>query len=145
MTRVDTRSQQDVSIKISKNSPNLCHFIAVISIAALVAITYFVVNKPKGSLGNPSDQYVVKNIPKFYTRLEAIDPEERDVFQGFRTSFLPHDEIVLTRKDGKGKKEVYEGNLTSDIFIWGGPETANNAPTRVKRMNNFSFTARDPE
>ncbi|KOB70115.1 Endothelin-converting enzyme 1 [Operophtera brumata] len=144
MTRVDTRSPRDVSIKISKNSANLCRLITAISIAALVAITYFVVSKPAGSLGDPSDQYVVKNIPKIYTRLETIDPEERDVFQGFRTSFLPHDEIILTRKNGKGKKEMHEGNVTSDIFIWGVLETENNAPTRVKRMSNFTFTARDP-
>lgn len=140
MTRGDTRSPQDVSIKTSKNSANLCRFVAVVTLAALVAITYFVVNKSGDSLGDPSDQYVVKNIPKIYTKLEEIDPEERDLFQGFRTSFLPHDEIVLTRKDGKARKEVYEGNLISDIFKWDNSETENNEPTRVKRMSNFTFT-----
>lgn len=143
MTRVDTQSPQDVSIKTSKNSANLCRFIAVIALVALVVITYFVVNNSGESLGDPSDQYVVKNIPKTYTRLEAVDPEERDVFHGFRTSFLPHDEIFLTRKDGKARQAEYEGNLTNDMFIWGGPENENNEPTRVKRMSNFTLTVRD--
>lgn len=144
MTRVDTRCSQ-VSIKQNQNSANLCRFLSAIVITLIVTVTYFLVNKPDDSLGDPSDQYVVKNIPKTYTRLESIDPDERDVFQGFRTSFLPPEEIVLARRDTKTKGEVYEGNVTSDIFIWGRSDADSKEPTRVKRMSHFTFTSDDSE
>lgn len=105
----------------------------------LFAITYFVVYRPGDSLGDPSDQYVVKNIPKIYTRLETVDPEERDVFEGFRTSFLPHDEVVLTKKY-RERRETFD--RPSD-FLWGVIENENNEPGRVKRMTNLSVTDED--
>lgn len=116
----------------------------VVTFAALVAAAYFVIRRPD-SLGDPSDQYTVQNIPKIYTRLEGVDPEERDVFQGFRTSFLPPEEIVLARRDSKTKREIYEGNVTSDILIWGTSGKLHGTPTRVKRMSHFTFTSQDYE
>lgn len=144
MTRTDTQTSQVASVKTRQKSANFCRFTPVIALATLIVITYFLIKKPEDSLGDPSDQFVVRNIPKIYTRLEGIDPDERDVFQGFRTSFLPPEEIVLAHKNSKSKHEVYEGNVTSDIFIW-GPEENHMEPTRVKRMSHFTFTSQDYE
>ncbi|KAM3959234.1 LOW QUALITY PROTEIN: neprilysin-4-like [Aphomia sociella] len=141
MPRVDTRCPpQTLTIKSSRKSGNFWRFLSVIAIAALLVATYFVLKKPD-SLGDPSDQFVVKNIPKVYTKLEGVEPEERDVFQGFRTSFLPPEEIVLARKHSK--REIFEGNVTSDIFIWGSSDNKHATPTRVKRKSHFTFTSED--
>ncbi|XP_028169765.1 neprilysin-4-like [Ostrinia furnacalis] len=141
MTRVETRCPPQTIIK--QNHANLYRFLSVIIIAGLTAATYFVVKRPADSLGDPSDQYVVKKIPRVYTKLEGVDPEEREVFQGFRTSFLPHEEIVLARTHSKAKKEIYEGNVTSDILIWGSSDKQHGTPTRVKRRSHFTFTSQD--
>ncbi|KAJ8728307.1 hypothetical protein PYW08_016692 [Mythimna loreyi] len=145
MTRVDTRiPSQTVSVKSSAKSATFCRFISVVTLAAFVAVAYFLIKRPNDSLGDPSDQYTVKNIPKVYTRLEGeVDPEERDVFQGFRTSFLPPEEIVLARSNANSKREYYEGNVTSDILIWGSSDKQHATPTRVKRMSHFRFTSQD--
>lgn len=147
MTREETRIlTQTVSVKSSAKSATFCRFISVIIFAAFVAITYFFIRRPYDSLGDPSDQYIVKNVPKVYTRLEGeADPEERDVFQGFRTSFLPPEEIVLARSTANSKREFYEGNVTSDILIWGSSDKQHATPTRVKRLSHFTFTSEDYE
>ncbi|XP_047024708.1 neprilysin-4-like isoform X1 [Helicoverpa zea] len=144
MTRVDTRiPPQTVSIKPRAKSANFCRFFSVVAFAGLAAVAYFIIKRPGDALGDPSDQYTIKNIPKIYTRLEGVDPEERDVFQGFRTSFLPPEEIVLARSNSKSKREIYEGNVTSDILIWGASDKQHGTPTRVKRMSHFTFTSQD--
>ncbi|CAH0579415.1 unnamed protein product [Chrysodeixis includens] len=143
MTRVDTRTPlQTVSIKSRHRSANFCRFFSVVAFAAFAAAAYFLFRRTSDSLGDPSDQYTVKNIPKIYTRLEGVDPDEREVFQGFRTSFLPPEEIVLAR-NSKAKRETYEGNVTSDILIWGTSDKQHGTPTRVKRMSHFTFTSQD--
>ncbi|CAG4961168.1 unnamed protein product [Parnassius apollo] len=100
-------------------------------------------NGSVNSLGDPSDQFSVKYIPQTYTKLEGIDPDERDVFQGFRTSFLPAEDIVLARKNSKSKRELPEESLTGDTFIWGNLDNKYETPTRVKRKSNFSFSSKD--
>ncbi|XP_026752063.2 neprilysin-4-like isoform X2 [Galleria mellonella] len=143
MPRVDTRcAPQSLSIKSSKKDGHFWRFLSVIFIAAFLVASYFVLKKPD-SLGDPSDQFVVKKIPKIYTRLEGVDPEERDVFQGFRTSFLPPEEIILAKTHSKAKREIFEGNVTSDIFIWGSSSKKHATPTRVKRRSHFTFTSED--
>lgn len=144
MTRVDTRPLQTVTIKSRSKSANFCRFCSVIALAAIAAAVYFIFKRPIESLGDPSDQYTIKNIPKIYTRLEGVDPEERDVFQGFRTSFLPPEEIVLARSHSDRKREVFEGNVTSDIMIWES-NRRRVTPTRVKRMSRFTLTSQDYE
>ncbi|XP_022831252.1 endothelin-converting enzyme homolog [Spodoptera litura] len=144
MTRVETRfPPQTVTVNSRTKRANFCRFLSVIAFATLLAVTYFLIRRPIDSLGDPSDQYTVKNIPKIYTKLEGVDPEERDVFQGFRTSFLPPEELVLARSNAKSKREVYEGNVTSDILIWGSSGKQHGTPTRVKRMSHFTFTSQD--
>lgn len=120
-----------------------CRSTVLIIVATLIVISYIILKKPDDYLEDPSDQYVVRSIPKLYTKLEGIDAEERDVFQGFRTSFLPHEEIVLARRDTSSKKEFYEGNVTSDIFIWGSTDKQNQSPTRLKRTSRFTFSSQD--
>lgn len=144
MTRVETRCPPQ-AVSINAKHAHLYRFLSVIAIAAIVAVAYFIIKKPEDSLGDPSDQFVVKNIPRIYTKLEGVDPEEREVFQGFRTSFLPHEEIVLARTHSKEKREIYEGNVTSDIFIWGSSDKQHGKPTRVKRRSHFKFTSQDYE
>lgn len=144
MTREGTQISEVFSVKTRQKSASFFRFASVITLAILLVVTYFLISKPDDSLGDPSDQFVVKNIPNIYTRLEGDDSDERDVFQGFRTSFLPPEEIVLARKNTEPKREVYEGNVTSDIFIWGS-EAAHKEPTRVKRMSHFMFTSQDYE
>jgi hypothetical protein len=143
MTRVETRCPSQVISKPQR--ANLYRFLSVIAFSAAVATAYFVLKKPVDSLDDPSDQYVIKNIPKVYTKLEGVDPEEREVFQGFRTSFLPPEEIVLARTNSKAKREVYEGNVVSDILIWGNADNKHATPTRVKRRSHFTFTSQDYE
>lgn len=120
-----------------------CRSTILIIIATLIVIIYIILKKPDDSLDDPSDQYVIRSIPKLYTKLEGIDAEERDVFQGFRTSFLPPEEIVLARRDTGSKKEFYEGNVTSDIFIWGSTDKQSLSPTRLKRTSRFTFSSQD--
>ncbi|XP_049869437.1 neprilysin-4-like isoform X2 [Pectinophora gossypiella] len=143
MTRVDTRNpQQNLAIRInSKSTPNSCRYPWVVALATFVVVIYFAVQKP-GESTDDSTEFDVRNVPRMYSKLEAVDPEERDVFQGFRTSFLPPEEIVLARKKAKGRKEFYEGNMTSDIFIWGS-SGHQATPTRVKRMSHFSFSSQN--
>lgn len=146
MTRVDTRSPpRIITIKTNPKSANFCRFLTIVVSACFLPIIYFIVKRPDYSLGDPSDQFVVKNVPNVYTRLEGVDPDERDVFQGFRTSFLPPEEIVLARSQSSSKKEVFEGNVTSDILIWGSSDKQHATPTRVKRMSHFTFTSEDYE
>ncbi|XP_075973794.1 neprilysin-4-like isoform X2 [Anticarsia gemmatalis] len=145
MTRVDTRSPQTVTIKLRPKRANFCRFCSVIAFASFAIIAYFIIKRPIESLGDPSDQYIVKSIPKIYTKLEGVDAEDRDVFQGFRTSFLPPEEIVLARKHSDFKREVYEGNVTSDILIWNTEGKQHGTPTRVKRMSRFTFTSQDDD
>ena len=147
MTRVDTRiPSQTVSVKTSAKRASFCRFFSVVIFAALVAGAYYLIRRPHDALGDPSDQFTVKNIPKVYTQLEGeVDPEERDVFQGFRTSFLPPEEIVLARSNANSKREYYEGNVTSDILIWGSSGKKHETPTRVKRRSHFRFTSQDYE
>lgn len=141
MARVDTRIQTTAKPK----SANICKFLLIIGLTTFVAAAYFISKRPLDALGDPSDQFIVKSIPKRYQRLEGIDPEERDVFHGFKTSFLPPEEVFLSRRDLDSKGEIYEGNLTSDIFIWDNEAKNHNAPTRVKRRSHFTFTSHDYE
>lgn len=120
-----------------------CRSTIVIIIATIIVISYVILKRPDDYLDDPSDQYVVRSIPKQYTKLEGVDAEERDVFQGFRTSFLPPEEIVLARRDTGSKKEFYEGNVTSDIFIWGSTDKHQQSPTRLKRTSRFTFSSQD--
>lgn len=147
MTRVDTRiPSQTVSVKTSAKTSTFCRFFYVVIFAALIAAAYYLIKRPYDSIDDLSDQFTIKNIPKIYTRLEGeVDPEERDVFQGFRTSFLPPEEIVLARSNANSKREYYEGNVTSDILIWGTSDKQHAMPTRVKRMSHFRFTSQDYE
>ncbi|CAH0397785.1 unnamed protein product [Chilo suppressalis] len=140
MTRVETRCPPQ-AISFKPQRANLYRFLSVLAIASVVAVGYFVFERPLDYLDDPSDQYVVKNIPKVYTKLEGVDPEEREVFQGFRTSFLPPEEIVLARNNPN--REIYEGNVTSDILIWGTVDPQHGTPTRVKRRSHFTFTSQD--
>ncbi|KAL4717981.1 hypothetical protein ACJJTC_013020 [Scirpophaga incertulas] len=141
MTRVEPRC---LSHKISKpRRANLYSFLLIIALTLLVLLTYFIVKKPIDYLEDPTDQYVMKNIPKIYTKLEGIDPEEREVFEGFRTSFLPREEIVMTRSHSNAKRHVYEANVNSDIFIWDDSIHQHSRPERVKRKSNFAYTYQD--
>ncbi|XP_068632118.1 neprilysin-4-like [Battus philenor] len=139
MTRVDTRNHFQVSVKPS--SAELCRFICTLTFIAFLAIVYLIVKKPVDLLDDPSDQFLVKNIPATYTKLEGIDPEERDVFEGFRTSFLPREEIMLAQKISK--RDLSDENLTSDEFIWGNTDKEYDLPNRVKRKSRFSFTSKE--
>lgn len=142
MARVDTRMQ---STSAKSKSANVCKLLLIIVLTIFVAGAYFISKEPLDTLGDPSDQFIVKNIPKTYQRLEGIDPEEREVFHGFQTSFLPPEEIILSRRESDDREETYEGNSTSDIFIWGVEGKNRNAPTRVKRKSHFTFTSHDYE
>ncbi|XP_047529639.1 neprilysin-4-like [Vanessa atalanta] len=141
MARVDTHYLHAISLK--PKSANYCNFLLLIAATSFFSIAYFVLRKPLDTLGDPSDQFVVKNIPKRYTKLEGIDPEEREVFQGFQTSFLPHEEIIFSQRDTNTNSEIYNGNVTSDIIIWDDEERHHHVPTRFKRKSQFTFTSSD--
>ncbi|CAH2106177.1 unnamed protein product [Euphydryas editha] len=141
MARVDTHSLHAIPLK--PKSANFCKFILLIAVTSFFSIAYFIAKNPLDILDDPSDQFVVQNVPKIYTKLDGIDPEERDVFQGFQTSFLPPEEIILSRRDPHIKGEHYEGNVTSDIFIWNNDARKYHIPTRVKRKSHFTFTSQD--
>ncbi|CAH2234796.1 jg13219 [Pararge aegeria aegeria] len=137
MARVDTPFQ---TVSVKPKSANFCRFLLLIIITTLFTVAYFISKRPLDGLGDPSDQFTVKNVPS-YTRLELLDPEEREVFQGFRTSFLPPDELILSRK---GRKlELHQGEVTSDILIWDNIGNGARPPTRVKRKSHFSSTSQD--
>lgn len=141
MARVDTHSLHAIQLK--PKSANFCKFILLIAVTTFFSIAYFIVKNPLDILDDPSDQFIVQNVPKRYTKLESIDPEERDVFQGFQTSFLPPEEIILSHRDAHTNRESYEGNVTSDIFIWNNDARKRHVPTRVKRRSHFTFTSQD--
>ena len=142
MARIDTRMQKTSG---KSKSANICKFLLIIGLTTLVAAAYFISRGPLDALGDPSDQFVIKNIPETYQRLEGVDPEEREVFHGFQTSFLPPEEIILSRRESDNREEIYEGNSTSDIFIWGIEGKKRSVPTRVKRKSHFTFTSHDYE
>ncbi|XP_023951976.2 neprilysin-4 [Bicyclus anynana] len=141
MARVDTPLR---TVTVKPKSANLHRFLLLILVTTLFTAAYFISKRPLDVLGDSSDQFTVKNVPS-YTRLERLDPEERDVFQGFRTSFLPPDEIVLSRKDQSTKSELYQGNVTNDILVWDGFGNKQRSPARVKRRSRFSFASQDYE
>ncbi|KAI5652041.1 peptidase family m13 domain-containing protein [Phthorimaea operculella] len=146
MTRAYTQNPSVLSYEIKQKPSqiNYCRYpLFGISLLAFVALAYFIAKPPPDYLDDPGDQCAIRNIPRVYSKLETIDPDERDVFQGFRTSFLPAEEIVLARnrREAEGKNnDVFEGNETSDIMIW---RTAKQdvEPTRIKRMSHFTFTS----
>ncbi|XP_061377153.1 neprilysin-4-like isoform X2 [Danaus plexippus] len=138
MARVDSTPQ---TVSIKPKSANFCRFIIIIVLTLFCAVAYFISRRPLDTLGDPSDQFTVKNIPNIYTRLESVDPEEREVFQGFQTSFLPPEEVVLSRKGFEDSDEVLDSNVTSDIFKW--EEKRRENPTRVKRGSHSTFSTQD--
>ncbi|KAJ2946219.1 hypothetical protein O0L34_g5155 [Tuta absoluta] len=147
MTRADTQNPLVFSFEIKQKPSqiNYCRYpLFGLSLLAFVAVAYFITKQPPDYLDDPADQCAIRSIPKVYSKLESIDPDERDVFQGFRTSFLPPEEITLARnrRDVKDKKEyeVFEGNETSDIIIWRNTKQ-DIAPTRIKRTSRFTFTS----
>ncbi|XP_045772203.1 neprilysin-4-like isoform X1 [Maniola jurtina] len=135
MARVDTPPQ---TVSIKPKSANLCKFSSLILLTTFFTIAYFISKRPLDTLGDPSDQFTVKNVPS-YTKLEGLDPEEREVFEGFRTSFIPPEEIILSRRD-LSRKSLYEGNVSSDVLIW---DKEQRPPGRVKRRSRYSFTSQD--
>lgn len=143
MTRVDTRSSRTVSIKSSPKTANFGRFLSIIALTIFVSVVYFVIKISSDSLGDPSDQFVVKSIPDIYSRYEGIDPEDRDVFEGFRTSFLPAEEVILSKAQSKNKREVYDLNLTNDNFFWGSYETQRETSRRLKRRSQAD--SQEPE
>nr|XP_037872944.1 neprilysin-4 isoform X2 [Bombyx mori] len=145
MTRVDTRSSRTVSIKSSPKTANFGRFLSIIALTIFVSVVYFVIKISSDSLGDPSDQFVVKSIPDIYSRYEGIDPEERDVFEGFRTSFLPAEEVILSKAQSKNKREVYDLNLTNDNFFWGSYETQRETSRRLKRRSQADSQESDVE
>ncbi|CAK1547341.1 unnamed protein product [Leptosia nina] len=128
MTRVETPPK---TISVKPKSANLCRFILILTITAIASVSYVVYKKPSDSLGDPSDQFIVKNIPKTYTRVEGVEPEERDVFKGFRTSFLPHEDIVVPRGYFDSKIETNNKDYS---------EVPQN---RIKRRSEFEFVPED--
>ncbi|CAH2037158.1 unnamed protein product, partial [Iphiclides podalirius] len=100
-----------------------------------------ILKRPVDSLDDPSDQFLVKNIPATYTKLEGIDPEERDVFEGFRTSFLPAEEILLAQR--KWKRALYDEKKIGDSFIWENTDEKLETPTRTKRKSHLPYSSTD--
>lgn len=130
MARVETPPQ---TLSVKPKSANLCRFFLLITITAFCTIAYFISKRPLDVLGDPSDQFTVKNVP--HTKLEGLDPEDREVFQGFRTSFLPPEEIVLPWRDLSRNSVAHEGNVSSDANSVKKQQAA-----RVKRGSQFSFS-----
>lgn len=130
MTRVDTPSPPH-GITIKQTNTNLCRPAVVILLATLVIAAIFIIKKPVDTLDDP--EFVVKSMPSVYTKLEGVDPDERELFEGFRTSFLPTEEVLLASRS-KHKRDVDSSN--SDMFIWDSENTVE-APTRLKRMSQF--------
>lgn len=130
MTRVVAQCpSHPVSVKLHAKSANINRFIAALSIAFTCTVVYHLMNLD--SLGNPSDQYVVKTIPKVYT--EGIDPEDREVFTGFKTSFLPAEDIAFAQSHKGASDTVWEqSKKQQDLY-------------RVKRMSPFNFNYQDYE
>lgn len=139
MTRIDTRNHYQVSVK--PKGFDFCRFVYTLSFIVFLIIVYIILKKPVDSLDDPSDQFSVKHIPATYTKLEGIDPEERDVFEGFRTSFLPAEEIVFAQR--KYKRALYDENLTDDSFIWENTDEQFETPTRIKRRSNIPHSSTD--
>ncbi|VVC89002.1 unnamed protein product [Leptidea sinapis] len=111
MTRVDTPLQ---TISVKPKSANLSRFLTIICLTLVALLTYFVCKGPLDILGDPSDQFLVRNIPKTYTRLEEIDAEDREVFHEFRTSFLPFEEDIVSSHDGKPRNLKTEDDIETD-------------------------------
>lgn len=122
-----TRSETPQTISFKPKSANLCRFICIISITVIASVSYVIYNRPVDSLGDPSDQFMVKNIPKTFTRLEGVEPEDRDVFTGFQTSFLPHEDMVLTR--------LFETESHAVAVRDNTAYTTNGPPKRIKRRS----------
>lgn len=135
MARVETPRQPLQTLSIKPKSANLCRFFLLITITAFCTVAYFISKRPLDVLGDPSDQFTVKNVP--HTRLEGLDPEDREVFNGFRTSFLP-EEIVLARRD-PSNSVPYEGNVGDANSV------RKQQAARVKRGSHFGFTSQDYE
>ncbi|GBP37188.1 Neprilysin-4 [Eumeta japonica] len=121
-------------VPVDGNGANFVGFLALIVLTGLGSATYFTLKKPPDDPGDPSERFVVKNIPKVYTKLEGIEPEERDVLEGFRTSFLPHEKIVLVPKDPK-----IHSNDSNESGSTRSTKADRPSATRIKRMNRFNF------
>ncbi|XP_041978385.1 neprilysin-4-like [Aricia agestis] len=118
MTRASTLSQ-----KIGQAKSLKTRIFFIIGTIVLITLVYFILRKLY-SVGSSGD-FVAKRIPKSYSRPEVLVPEDRDVFQGFQTSFLPSDEVVIARRP--------ETDPVSLIF---NNELEEYTPKRVKRKSH---------
>ncbi|XP_050682968.1 neprilysin-4-like [Leptidea sinapis] len=135
MTRVDTPLQ---TISVKPKSANLSRFLTIICLTLVALLTYFVCKGPLDILGDPSDQFLVRNIPKTYTRLEEIDAEDREVFHEFRTSFLPFEEDIISSQ--------FDSTVESHENVDKYPQVPNrrdHLSKRSKRKIQLSHSAED--
>ncbi|XP_011548063.3 neprilysin-4 [Plutella xylostella] len=102
MTRENTQTNQLVCIKQHKNS-NICWFIVYLALVSTCLIAYFTL--PQQSIDRFTHIFTVTSIPVSYKYNcpEGISPEDRDVFEGFQTSFLPSEEVMMTRAEPEPK------------------------------------------
>ncbi|XP_047995531.1 neprilysin-4-like [Leguminivora glycinivorella] len=124
-----------------KQNPT-CNLLTIV--ACLVLLTFLVTCFIISDSDSADDtQFIDQTIPKVYNKLEGIPPEERDLFHGFQTSFIPSEELMQAQGHSKSKRSLEEP-VSSD-FLWdawtgvSGPITA----IRPKRNSKFTFTSQD--
>lgn len=126
----------------TKHPKRFFKFVLFIIFCVVVITALYIYKKPLSALSEKIDKFIITNVPKEYSKFESIDPEERDVFEGFQTSFLPPEELIINRKGSKTKREVVK-EVSSDVFLWG--DLDEQPPTRVKRMNHLSLNSPEYE
>ncbi|XP_061713073.1 LOW QUALITY PROTEIN: neprilysin-4-like [Cydia pomonella] len=138
MKRANARIPPD-GITIKQN-PKTGKLLTIITALVLVTflVTCFIINDSDSA---DETQFIGQNIPKTYNKLEGIPPEERDLFHGFQTSFLPAEELMQAQIYSKSKRSL-EDPVTSDNFLWDAWKGVS-GPIRPKRSSKFTFTSQD--
>ncbi|XP_063534243.1 neprilysin-4-like isoform X2 [Cydia strobilella] len=138
MKRADARNPpHGITIKQNPKTGKLLTIITALVLLTFL-VTCFIISDSDSA---DETQFIAQNIPKTYNKLEGIPPEERDLFHGFQTSFLPAEELMQAQRHLKSKRSL-EDPVTSDNFLWDAWEGVS-GPIRPKRNSKFTFTSQD--
>ncbi|XP_063380922.1 neprilysin-4-like [Cydia fagiglandana] len=139
MKRADARNPPHGITTSIKQNPKTGKLLTIVT--AIVLLTFLVTCLIISDSDCADEtQFIAQNIPKTYNKFEGIPPEERDLFQGFQTSFFPAEELTQLQRDSKSKRSLEDPDSVN--FWWDAWEGVS-GPIRPERNSKFTLTSQD--